>query len=156
MASAEFLVERSTVIDASPDVVQPLLDDFRKWQAWSPWEDVDPDLKRTYSGPDSGVGASYAWEGNRKAGSGQMVITESVPGSKVVLDLTFLKPFKAENVTTFLLEPNGAGTTVRWQMTGRNNLFFRIVGVVFPMDKMVGKDFEKGLAQLKAAAEQRQ
>lgn len=156
MASAEFLVERSTVIDASPDVVQPLLDDFRKWQAWSPWEDVDPDLKRTYSGPDSGVGASYAWEGNRKAGSGQMVITESVPGSKVVLDLNFLKPFKAENVTTFLLEPNGAGTTVRWQMTGRNNLFFRIVGVVFPMDKMVGKDFEKGLAQLKAAAEQRQ
>ena len=156
MASAEFLVERSTVIDASPDVVQPLLDDFRKWQAWSPWEDVDPDLKRTYSGPDSGVGASYAWEGNRKAGSGQMVITESVHGSKVVLDLTFLKPFKAENVTTFLLEPNGAGTTVRWQMTGRNNLFFRIVGVVFPMDKMVGKDFEKGLAQLKAAAEQRQ
>ncbi|MFE5703022.1 SRPBCC family protein [Rhodococcus koreensis] len=156
MASAEFLVERSTVIDASPDVVQPLLDDFRKWQAWSPWEDVDPDLKRTYSGPDSGVGASYAWEGNRKAGSGQMVITESVPGSKVVLDLIFLKPFKAENVTTFLLEPNGAGTTVRWQMTGKNNLFFRIVGVVFPMDKMVGKDFEKGLAQLKAAAEQRQ
>ncbi|GCE36562.1 MULTISPECIES: SRPBCC family protein [Rhodococcus] len=156
MASAEFLVERSTVIDASPDVVQPLLDDFRKWQAWSPWEDVDPDLKRTYSGPDSGVGASYAWEGNRKAGSGQMVITESVPGSKVVLDLNFLKPFKAENVTTFLLEPNGAGTTVRWQMTGKNNLFFRIVGVVFPMDKMVGKDFEKGLAQLKAAAEQRQ
>ncbi|OUS96002.1 SRPBCC family protein [Rhodococcus sp. NCIMB 12038] len=156
MASAEFLVERSTVIDASPDVVQPLLDDFRKWQAWSPWEDVDPDLNRTYSGPDSGVGASYAWEGNRKAGSGQMVITESVPGSKVVLDLNFLKPFKAENVTTFLLEPNGAGTTVRWQMTGKNNLFFRIVGVVFPMDKMVGKDFEKGLAQLKAAAEQRQ
>ena len=156
MASAEFLVERSTVIDASPDVVQPLLDDFRKWQAWSPWEDVDPDLKRTYSGPDSGVGASYAWEGNRKAGSGQMVITESVPGSKVVLDLNFLKPFKAENVTTFLLEPNGAGTTVRWEMTGKNNLFFRIVGVVFPMDKMVGKDFEKGLAQLKAAAEQRQ
>ena len=156
MASAEFLVERSTVIDASPDVVQPLLDDFRKWQAWSPWEDIDPDLKRTYSGPDSGVGASYAWEGNRKAGSGQMVITESVPGSKVVLDLTFLKPFKAENVTTFILEPNGAGTTVRWQMTGKNNLFFRIVGVVFPMDKMVGKDFEKGLAQLKAAAEQRQ
>ncbi|MBV6757130.1 MULTISPECIES: SRPBCC family protein [Rhodococcus] len=156
MASAEFLVERSTVIDASPDVVQPLLDDFRKWQAWSPWEDVDPELKRTYSGPDSGVGASYAWEGNRKAGSGQMVITESVPGSKVVLDLNFLKPFKAENVTTFLLEPNGAGTTVRWQMTGKNNLFFRIVGVVFPMDKMVGKDFEKGLAQLKAAAEQRQ
>ena len=156
MASAEFLVERSTVIDASPDVVQPLLDDFRKWQSWSPWEDVDPDLKRTYSGPDSGVGASYAWEGNRKAGSGQMVITESVPGSKVVLDLTFLKPFKAENVTTFILEPNGAGTTVRWQMTGKNNLFFRIVGVVFPMDKMVGKDFEKGLAQLKAAAEQRQ
>lgn len=156
MASAEFLVERSTVIDASPGVVQPLLDDFRKWQAWSPWEDVDSDLKRTYSGPDSGVGASYAWEGNRKAGSGQMVITESVPGSKVVLDLTFLKPFKAENVTTFLLEPNGAGTTVRWQMAGRNNHFFRIVGVVFPMDKIVGKDFEKGLAQLKAAAEQRQ
>ncbi|MDH6288801.1 SRPBCC family protein [Rhodococcus sp. NM-2] len=156
MASDDFLVERSTVIDASPDAVQPLLDNFRLWQSWSPWENVDPDLKRTYSGPASGVGAAYAWEGNRKAGAGSMVITESVPGSKVVLDLKFLKPFKADNVTTFLLEPNSAGTTVRWQMTGKTNRFFKIVGVLFPMDKMVGKDFEKGLAQLKAAAEQRQ
>ena len=153
MAADEFLVERSTVIDASPEVVQPLLDDFRQWQSWSPWEGVDPDLKRTYTGPASGVGAAYAWEGNRKAGAGSMVITESVPGSKVVLDLKFLKPFKADNVTTFLLEPNSAGTTVRWQMTGKNNRFFKHLGAFFSMDKMVGKDFEKGLAKLKALAE---
>ncbi|MFC9557071.1 SRPBCC family protein [Rhodococcus sp. NPDC056960] len=155
MAPDEFLVERSTVIDASPEVVQPLLDDFRQWQSWSPWEGVDPDLKRTYTGPASGVGAAYAWDGNRKAGAGSMVITESVPGSKVVLDLKFLKPFKADNVTTFLLEPNSAGTTVRWQMTGKNNRFFKLLGAFFSMDKMVGKDFEKGLARLKATAEER-
>ncbi|WP_338886245.1 SRPBCC family protein [Rhodococcus sovatensis] len=154
MASdSSFLVERSTVIQASPEKIHSLLDNFQKWRSWSPWEDADPDLKRTYSGPDSGVGASYAWSGNRKAGAGSMVITDSKPGQIVVLDLVFTKPFKAQNVTTFTIDPGPNGSEVTWAMTGTSNLFFRLVGKVFPMDKVVGKDFEKGLAQLKVEAE---
>ncbi|SDE58942.1 SRPBCC family protein [Rhodococcus tukisamuensis] len=155
MAAETFLVERSADIAADPATLHALIDDFHHWTAWSPWEGLDPDMTRTYTGPDSGVGASYAWQGNKKAGSGSMTVTESVPGRKVKLDLTFLKPFKAENVTTFLLEPTETGTTVRWQMTGRKNWFFRLFGFAFSMDKMVGKDFEKGLAQLAAVAEAR-
>ncbi|HEY5856832.1 MAG TPA: SRPBCC family protein [Aldersonia sp.] len=153
IAPPDFLVERSTVTTASPQTVYPLIDDFHRWVDWSPWEDVDPDLKRTYSGPDAGVGASYAWKGNRKAGAGSMTITESVPGERVVLDLVFTKPFAAKNVTTFQLEPADGGTRVRWQMRGTRNLFLRLFGTVISMDKLVGKDFEKGLAQLAARAE---
>lgn len=148
-----FLVERSIEVDASPSTLHGLIDDFHRWPDWSPWEELDPTMTRIYGGADRGVGATYSWSGNRKAGSGSMVITESVPGQKVVLDLAFLKPFKAQNVTTFLLEPSGAGATVRWQMTGKKNWFFKVFGFVFSMDKMVGKDFERGLAKLKAAAE---
>lgn len=148
-----FLVERSTVVKAAPDAVQALLDNFHKWPQWSPWEGQDPALKRTYTGPDSGVGAAYSWAGNRKAGAGSMKITESVPGERVVLDLHFTKPFKTENVTKFLLTPEADGTRVVWQMTGQSNFFFALVGKIFPMDKVVGKDFEKGLAQLKSEAE---
>lgn len=151
--SDEFLVERSAVINAEAATVFDLINDFHRWTTWSPWEGVDPAMQRTYSGPESGVGASYAWSGNKKAGSGSMKITESVPGSRVVLDLSFLKPFKAQNVTTFLLEPQDSSTRVTWQMTGKKNFFFKIFGFIFSMDKMVGKDFEKGLAQLKAEAE---
>ena len=154
MASdSSFLVERSTVIQASPEKIHTLLDNFQNWRSWSPWEDADPDLKRTYTGPDSGVGASYAWSGNRKAGAGSMVITDSKPGQIVVLDLVFTKPFKAQNVTTFTIDPGPNGSEVTWAMTGKSNLFFRLVGKVYSMDKMVGKDFEKGLAQLKVEAE---
>ncbi|MFE4502853.1 SRPBCC family protein [Rhodococcus sp. NPDC056743] len=151
--SDEFLVERSAVINAEAATVFDLINDFHHWTTWSPWEGLDLAMQRTYSGPDSGVGASYAWSGNKKAGSGSMTITESVPSSRVVLDLSFLKPFKAQNVTTFLLEPQNSGVRVTWQMTGKKNFFFKIFGFIFSMDKMVGKDFEKGLAQLKAEAE---
>lgn len=153
--SDEFRVERSIVIDASPGTVFPLIDNFHRWTAWSPWEGVDPNLRRTYTGPDSGVGATYSWEGNRKAGKGSMSITKSVPDTQVVLDLEFQKPFSAQNVTTFLLEPNSARTTVRWQMTGRKNRMLKLFGFIVNMDKLVGKDFDKGLAQLKAEAEKR-
>ena len=153
MADHTFLVERSSTIAAGPEVVFDLIDDFHRWTQWSPWEGLDPDMSRTYSGADRGVGASYAWSGNRKAGSGSMAITESVPNRKVKLDLAFLEPFKAQNVTTFLLEPAASGTTVRWQMAGKQSWFFKVFGFVFSMDKMVGKDFEKGLATLKAVAE---
>ncbi|MFF0817465.1 SRPBCC family protein [Rhodococcus sp. NPDC003318] len=150
-----FLVERSIVTSASPEAVHTLIDDFRNWPQWSPWEELDPNMTRTYAGADRGAGASYAWSGNRKAGAGSMTITESVPGRKVKLDLSFLKPFRAQNVTTFLIEPGGSGTTVRWQMTGKQSWFFTVFGFVISMDKMVGKDFEKGLAALKRAAETR-
>lgn len=148
-----FLVERSTLIKASPEKIHALLENFRQWRSWSPWEDADPELKRTYTGPDAGIGASYAWSGNRKAGAGQMTITDSKPGQIVVLDLVFTKPFKATNVTTFTIDPGPQGSEVTWAMTGTSNFFFKLMGKIFPMDKVVGKDFEKGLAQLKAQAE---
>ena len=153
MSSDEFLVERSAVVNADAPTIFGLINDFHHWTTWSPWEGLDPAMQRTYSGPAEGVGASYAWSGNKKAGSGSMTITESVPNERVVLDLLFLKPFKAQNVTTFLLEPQGENMAVTWRMTGKKNFFFKAFGFIFSMDKMVGKDFEKGLAQLKAAAE---
>nr|WP_296773742.1 SRPBCC family protein [Rhodococcus sp. (in: high G+C Gram-positive bacteria)] len=148
-----FLVERKTTISASPEKIHSLIADFHQWTLWSPWEGADPAMKRTYTGPDSGIGASYAWSGNRKAGSGNMTITDSKPGQIVVLDLVFTKPFKAENLTTFTIDPGPNGSELTWSMTGQNNLLFRLVGKVFSMDKVVGKDFEKGLAQLKVEAE---
>lgn len=148
-----FLVERKTTISASPETIHALIADFHKWTLWSPWEGADPDLKRTYTGPDAGIGASYAWSGNRKAGSGNMTITDSKPGRIVELDLVFTKPFKAENRTTFVIDPGPNGSELTWSMTGQNNLLFRLVGKVFSMDKVVGKDFEKGLAKLKVEAE---
>lgn len=146
-----FSLSRSTHVAAEPERVHALLDDFRRWQAWSPWEDVDPDLRRSYSGPDQGVGSRYEWQGNRRAGHGSMEITESDP-ARVVVDLRFLKPFKAENVTRFEMTPVGGGTDVRWTMTGHRNPVMQVMGRLF-FDKAIGHDFEKGLAQLKAAAE---
>lgn len=151
--SAQFLVERTANIQAVPPVVFGLIDDLREWPKWSPWEDLDPAMTHVYSGPATGVGASHSWEGNKKAGSGSMTITASHPDERVTLDVVFLKPFKAENVTTFLIAPHADGSQVTWQMTGSKNLFFRIFGFLVSMDKLVGKDFDKGLARLKAVAE---
>ena len=148
---ADFALSRSTHIDADPARVHDLLDDFRQWRSWSPWEDVDPDLERTYSGPERGVGSRYEWSGNSKAGQGTMEITES-DQSKVVVDLRFLKPFKAQNVTRFDLVPAAGGTDVTWTMTGRRGPVMSLMGKLF-FDKAIGKDFEKGLGRLKGAAE---
>lgn len=150
---APVLVERSAVVRADAATVHALIDDFHQWVKWSPYEGVDPDLKRTYTGPDAGVGASYAWSGNRKAGAGTMTITESIPERRIVLDLAFTKPFKNRNVTTFLLEPVADGTRVTWRMSGKQNKLFALIGKVFSMDKLVGPDFEKGLRQLATVAE---
>jgi hypothetical protein len=128
------------------------VNDFHEWPAWSPWEDVDPALQRTYSGPDSGVGAHYAWSGNRRAGSGSMEITSSTP-DEIDLRLSFLRPWKATNDVTFTLVPAGDGTEVTWRMTGEQKGAAAVFGKVFNMDRLLGKDFEKGLARLKAAAE---
>ena len=146
-------VVRSTSIAAAPTRVHALIDDFHAWREWSPWEDLDPDLQRTYSGPDQGVGAHYAWRGNRKAGQGSMEITGSTP-EEVDVRLLFLKPFSATNDVAFVLTPDGnGGTAVEWRMHGEQKGFWGLVGRFMNMDKLVGRDFEKGLARLKVAAE---
>ena len=147
-----FAVSRSTTVIADPAQVHGLINSFHEWTAWSPWEDVDPALQRTYSGPDAGVGAHYAWSGNRRAGSGSMEITSSTP-DEIDLRLSFLKPLKATNDVTFKLVPAGDGTEVTWRMTGEQKGAAAVFGKVFNMDRLLGKDFEKGLARLKAAAE---
>jgi hypothetical protein len=150
---ATYEVKRTTTINAQPQQIYGKIVNLHEWVSWSPWEGIDPDMSKRYTGPDSGVGASYAWNGNRKVGEGKMTITDVAEPGRVALDLHFLKPFKAENETAFDLEPAGEGTQVTWTMTGNHTILSRIMGVFVSMDKMVGKDFEKGLAQLKADVE---
>lgn len=149
---ATYEVVRSTTIDAPSAVVHDLIADFREWLRWSPWEDVDPDLRRTYSGADRGVGSIYEWSGNRKAGQGRMEITGDEP-LEVVVAITFIKPFKSSSTATFSLAPSGAATEVTWTMVGPKTIASRMLSVVGGMDKMIGPDFEKGLARLKDTAE---
>ncbi|HSV39233.1 MAG TPA: SRPBCC family protein [Nocardioidaceae bacterium] len=150
--SVTYTVERSATLSAPPLAVYALIEDFHRWVEWSPWEELDPDVQRTYSGTTHGVGAIYAWSGNKKAGQGRMEISEAVPGRKVRIRLAFVKPFKSSNVTTFTLTEEGKGTRVVWQMVGPKPFMMRMLGFVFNMDKLVGKDFEKGLAKLEQAS----
>ena len=142
---------REITVDAPPQTVHALIDSFPAWQQWSPWEGVDPQLQRTYSGPDAGVGAHYAWSGNKQAGSGSMEIVGSTP-EQIDITLQFLKPFKATNRTTFRMTPSGSGTKVSWTMSGQRNPLMSLMGTLF-FDKAIGKDFDRGLADLKARAE---
>ncbi len=153
MQPAEFKVQRSTSVSAPPDVVFSHINDFHQWEAWSPWAKIDPQMKTTYTGPETGVGAAYAWDGNDEVGSGKMTIKGSTPPAEVVIDLHFLTPFEAENITTFTVSPEGEGSKVVWAMTGHNNFMSKAFGLVMPMDKMVGGDFEKGLAAMKQVTE---
>ena len=146
-----FANTRKTFVNAPAGAVHALVNDFREWTKWSPWEGLDPDLKRTYSGSTSGVGSGYAWEGNNKAGTGTMDITASAP-DKIVIALEFLKPFKAKNTATFALVERDGGTEVAWTMSGQRNVAFAVLGALF-FDRAIAKDFDKGLAALKAAAE---
>ena len=147
-----FRLERSAVIKAPPEKVFGLIQDFRQWTGWSPWEKRDADLKRTYSGAASGVGTVYEWLG-KKTGQGRMEIIEADPGKRVSLKLDFLKPFKASNITDFDLTPQDGGTKVSWAMYGPLGLMQRVMHIFFSMEKMVGPDFEQGLANMKALAE---
>ena len=148
-----FRVERAASIKAPPEKIFPLINDFKHWDAWSPWEKKDPAMKRTFGTTTSGKGATYAWEGNKDVGQGSMQIAESVAPSKVALNLDFVKPFEAHNNVVFTLEPKGDTTNVTWSMQGPTPYFAKIIHVFMDMDSMVGKDFETGLANLKAAAE---
>ena len=152
-ANDTFTIERKATIGAPAATIYALVADFHTWGQWSPWEDIDPEMQRTFSGAESGVGAVYEWSGNRKAGSGRMEITEADEPTVVTIDLQFLKPFKAHNTTTFTLLAEGDSTAVSWTMTGPMTFMTKVMGIFKSMDAMVGPDFEKGLAQLKAAAE---
>jgi uncharacterized protein YndB with AHSA1/START domain len=148
-----FVVQRATTIKAPPEKIFPLIDDYRNWAAWSPWEKLDPAMKRTFSGSASGKGAVYAWEGTGAVGAGRMEITDSAPPARVAIKLDFIKPFEAHNVVDFTLEPKGDATGVTWTMRGPSPFMSKVMQVFASMDSMVGKDFESGLANLKAAAE---
>jgi hypothetical protein len=152
---ADYEVTRSKTIAAPPALVHGFVDDFHRWPTWSPWEEIDPNMKRDYSGPEAGVGARYAWQGNRKAGKGHMEIVDSSP-ERVEVRLIFEKPFKGDNKVVFDLKPqDGGGTDLTWTMHGSNKGMASVFTKVFGMDRMVGKDFEKGLTRLKNAAESR-
>lgn len=148
-----FRVQREATIQAPPEKVYALISDFQRWGAWSPWEKKDPAMKRSFGAITSGKGATYAWQGNKEVGEGKMEIAEAVAPSRVKINLDFLKPFQAHNVVDFTLQPKGSATTVTWTMQGDTPFLFKIVHLFVDMDRMVGKDFEAGLANLKAAAE---
>lgn len=148
-----FRIERKALINANPEKIFPLINDFHKWTQWSPWEAMDPNMQRTYSGAESGKGAAYAWVGNDKVGSGRMEITESTPPGRVVAALDFLKPIEAHNFAEFTLRPQGESTEVTWAMYGPSPYMSKLMTIFFNMEKMVGPDFERGLAKLKGAAE---
>jgi len=148
-----FRVQRAASINAPPEKVFALINDFKAWPSWSPWEKKDPAMKRTYGATTSGKGATYAWDGNKDVGQGRMEIADSILPSKIALKLDFLKPFEAHNTVEFALKPERDATSVTWAMQGDTPYFAKIIHVFINMDNMVGKDFETGLANLKAAAE---
>jgi len=148
-----FRVKRSININAPPQKVFAYINDFKAWSQWSPYEKLDPAMQRTLSGAEAGKGAAYEWSGNAKAGVGRMEIIESCTPDKVVLSLVFTKPFKANNVVTFTCVSEGDVTHVSWLMEGPLNFMAKIMHLFFNMDRMLGGDFEKGLADLKKISE---
>jgi hypothetical protein len=153
MQSPEFRVARSTNISAAPSAVFAQVNDFHKWEAWNPWGKIDPAMKQAYEGAPSGTGAIYTWTGNKNVGEGRMTITESRPSDLIRIKLEFFKPFAASNTAEFTLKPEGNQTAVTWSMTGENNFIAKAVHLVMNMDKMIGGQFETGLAQMKSIVE---
>ena len=153
MQPADYKVTRSTTVNAPPEKVFEQVNDFHKWDAWSPWAKLDPAMKTTFSGPDSGQGASYSWVGSDQVGEGKMTIAESHPSAHIKIDLEFIKPWQAKNVTEFMFKPSGDKTDVTWTMNGSNNFAGKAFGMFMNMDRMIGGDFDRGLAQLKTVAE---
>jgi uncharacterized protein YndB with AHSA1/START domain len=148
-----FSIERSAVINAPAERIFSVLNDFHQWGGWSPWENKDPDMKRTYGGPERGRGAVYGWEGDKNVGTGRMEILEANTPSKLVIKLDFFKPFEAHNTAEFTMLPQGNATNVHWVMHGPATFMSKVMTVFVNFDKMVGKDFEQGLANLKTLTE---
>jgi hypothetical protein len=149
----DFRVQRTIAIQAPPEKIFPLINDFHNWPSWSPWEKLDPNMKRTLNGPPNGTGSVYEWDGNNKAGKGRMEITDSVASSKVGIKLDFIKPMEGHDTVEFTLQPNGSSTNVTWAMSGPLTYPGKVMTVFASMDKLIGSDFETGLANMKAAAE---
>lgn len=148
-----FHVQRTASIKASPDKIFAYINDLHAWEAWSPYAKLDPAMKTRYSGTASGAGSVYEWEGNSQIGAGRVTITDTTPPKQMAIKLDMFKPFAASNDVTFTLQPNGDATDVTWAMDGRNNFMSKLMSLFFNMDKMVGGQFEEGLANLKALAE---
>jgi uncharacterized protein YndB with AHSA1/START domain len=148
-----FRVERTATMKAPPEKVYAVLSDFQKWGTWSPWEKKDPAMKRTFGSTTSGKGATYAWEGNGEVGKGSMEIVETAPPSRLKLRLDFIEPFEAHNIVEYTLTPQGESTNVSWVLHGPMPYISKVISIFCDMDSMVGKDFEAGLANLKAVVE---
>ncbi|MGH8579052.1 MAG: SRPBCC family protein [Gammaproteobacteria bacterium] len=149
-----FRVQRSTSIKAPAETIYGLINDLHRWGAWSPWEKKDPSMKRSHTGAANGKGAVYEWEGNKDVGQGRMEIATSSPPSEITIKLDFVKPFEAHNIVEFTLKPEGDSTNVTWSMQGDLPYFAKVIHLFLDMDKMVGTDFEVGLAAMKTVAEQ--
>jgi hypothetical protein len=150
---AHYTVERSATMNAPAGAVFAQVNDFHRWNAWSPWAKLDPSMKQAFEGAPAGPGAIYTWAGNKDVGEGRMTITDSHPNDLVKIKLEFIKPFTATNATDFTFKPQGNQTTVTWTMSGDKNFIAKAFGIFMNMDKMVGGDFEKGLAQMKLIVE---
>jgi len=153
MQPSEFRVARTATIAAPAPEVFAQVNDYRKWPGWSPYEKLDPAMKKSYEGAPVGKGAVYSWAGNDQAGEGRATITESRPNELIRIQLEFMKPFAATNTAEFAFKPQGDKTDVTWSLTGHRNFMFKAVGLFMNMDKMVGGQFEEGLAQLKSVVE---
>jgi Polyketide cyclase / dehydrase and lipid transport len=149
----EFVVLRSATISAPVENIFPHVNNLRNWEAWSPWAKLDPNAKSTFEGPAAGIGTAMSWDGNKKIGAGRMTIVESRVNEQVGFKLEFLRPFKATNTAVFIFKSVGNQTNVMWSMSGKSNFFFKVFGLFMNCDKMVGRDFEKGLAAMKSVAE---
>jgi hypothetical protein len=149
---ATYRVERAATIPAAPDVAFALVNDFHRWAEWSPWDKLDPAMKKTHGGAAAGTGATYEWAGNSDVGHGRMTITESKPGQRIAIQLEFIEPWTATNQTEFTFAAAGAGTKVVWAMTGHNDFMGKAFSLFMNMDRMIGADFEKGLAAMAGAA----
>ena len=148
-----FSVQRAITVKAPPETIFPLIDDFHQWGSWSPYEHKDPAMKRSFSGAESGKGAVYAWDGNKNVGSGRMEILDASAPAKIVIKLDFFTPFEGHNTAEFTMLPQGDGTSLTWLMHGPAPFMAKIMHVFLNIDRMVGKDFEIGLANLKRLTE---
>lgn len=148
-----FRVERTATMNAPADKIFPMVNDLKRWTTWSPYESRDPEMKRSYSGPESGKGAAYEWDGNNNVGKGRMEIVEALPPGRVLIKLDFMKPFEGHNLASLTMEPKGDQTIVTWAMYGPSPYMSKLIGTFMNMDEMIGRDFAAGLANLKAAVE---